>query len=85
MTDRPLMTCGHFANAHRTFQDGTPSRPSCVICLCDEVADSPSLEGRVAKCSYCQKSEPTTTRLAFLEYRPDHDTDRYYCGCRGWD
>jgi len=69
-----LMKCGHAPN-------GTDSKgnPVCVICIgftekARIVAEEPNLEGR-----------PSSTKLAFFEYRPDQPTDDYYCGCRGWN
>lgn len=28
---------------------------------------------------------PSSPDLPFFEHKPDRDTDRYYCGCFGWD
>ena len=28
---------------------------------------------------------PSATGLAFFEYRPGEEQDKFYCGCRGWD
>lgn len=81
-----LMKCGHSANA--TTQDGAPV---CVICLgivpgADEVDENPpDLEGRTARCVYCRKERPSAINLAFFEHLPEHDYDRYYCGCYGWN
>lgn len=54
MNDKPIMKCGHAANA---THDG---EPVCVICLGTGVGNAareintqaPSLEGRTARCSY---------------------------------
>ena len=50
------------------------------------------IEGRVAECTYCKKmlvsEEPPADGLGglpFFEHTPEYDTDRFYCGCRGWD
>lgn len=44
-----LMKCGHVAMAH-----DIKGNPYCIICDCKEVAEElPSLEGRMATCSYC--------------------------------
>ena len=83
---RPMMKCGHAANAVRS--DGSPG---CVICIgfhpgADVIDDeAPSLEGRRAICSDCSKTVPSGTHLAFFEHRPLLPTDDYYCGCHGWD
>jgi len=80
-----LMKCGHAPN-------GTDSKgnPVCVICIgftekARIVAEEPNLEGRTARCTYCGQERPSSTKLAFFEYRPDQPTDDYYCGCRGWN
>jgi len=33
----------------------------------------------------CQCEEPSSTELAFFEYRPDQPFDMFYCGCCGWN
>lgn len=83
--DKPMMGCGHAANARTHTGD-----PVCVICYgimagATEVVPSPNLEGRVARCSDCKSEVPSGLALAFFEYRPDNDSDRFYCGCRGWN
>jgi hypothetical protein len=84
---KPLMKCGHAANATRS--DG---KEVCVICFgindgYDQVADAPDLTGRTAKCAYltCKSRQPSSTDLAFFEHKPEKAEDVYYCGCRGWD
>lgn len=75
-----MMECGHSANA---TCDG---KPACAICSCYKIAESsPDLTGRKAKCPYCKKTVTSNTDLPFFEYRPGHECDSYYCGCRGWD
>lgn len=82
---KPLMACGHSANA---THDG---KPACAICCnikegWDKIAEQqPKLKGRMARCSYCESTEPSNTNLAFFKYRPDKEFDGYYCGCRGWN
>lgn len=66
-TEKPMMLCGHAANA--TNGEG---KPSCAICAgihagADMVAETPNLEGRLAKCG-CGRTEPSSTKLAFFEY-----------------
>ena len=62
-----LMKCGCRANA----TDG--NRPCCAVHagltpLAYEIAETPNLEGRMARC-YCGKEEPSSLSLAFFEYR----------------
>ena len=82
------MKCGHAANAI-TNKDGK-ELPCCAICCGlqngnEEVDDNaPSLEGRFATCGGHSKVS-SSTELAFFRYLPNQETDRYYCGCHGWD
>lgn len=87
----PLLVCGHATNA--TTSEG---KPACAICDCTTVAAKPDLTGRLAFCSYSRgrggslppehrTGVPSSTDLAFFEYQPDKEHDRYYCGCLGWD
>lgn len=77
---RPLMECGHIANSTKE------GKPSCGICLCYEVAnEEPYLEGRMAECMECGKEKPSQKSLPLFAYRPKFPTDKYYCGCQGWD
>lgn len=84
-----LMKCGHVANA--TDKDGNPV---CVICApgVNGVTvkriiehEMSGLEGRNARCSWCSHITKSRWTLPFFEYRPDKETDSYYCGCGGWD
>lgn len=79
-----LMKCGHIANAF-THDD----KPACAICLCTDVVrecrGKDGLDGREMVCPYCMKKEPSSWGAPFFEYRPNKDTDSFYCGCRGWD
>ena len=89
----PMMKCGHAANA-TTERDGK-TIPVCVICIgitpgADEIAETPSLEGRFAQCSYRYKDKPhglvpSSTELAFFTHKPNEQYDQYYCGCYRWD
>ena len=92
----PLMACGHTANS-TTERDGVKI-PVCVICAgivdgYDVVVElMPSLEGRMALCGYKTRKDgsthtpiPSAWGLAFFEYRPDQELDKFYCGCWGWD
>jgi hypothetical protein len=70
MNPKPMMMCGHAANAI-TSND----LPCCVICAPDpksmKVSEyAPNLEGRMARCS-CKKLESSSTTLAFFEFRGD--------------
>ena len=82
---QPMMRCGHAANA---VKDGLPV---CVICYgivagADEIdTNPPDLTGRVARCTSCGRTAPSSTALAFFEHRPTSDLDSFYDGCRGWD
>lgn len=80
-----LMKCGHVSNA--ITGEGNPA---CAICGCQnidrEVSNTEGLEGRFAVCDECRKTKvPSRWGLPFFEYRPDRDTDKFYCGCWGWD
>lgn len=87
--NKPLMKCGHTANA-TTVVDGVEI-PCCAICagIVDgayEIDDNaPSLEGRTAKCSYCDREVPSDYNLPFFEHKPNCKHDSYYCGCMGWN
>ena len=81
MENKPLMACGHVANA--VTYDG---KPCCVICGCYTVALTEcDLAGRKAKCSCCGKVVDSKESLPFFEYRPEKEYDSFYCGCWGWD
>ena len=57
-----LMKCGHVAMA----QD-IKGNPYCIICDCKEVAEElPSLEGRMATCSYCGHERKSSYDLPFF-------------------
>ena len=84
-----LMKCGHIAQA--TDFEG---KPVCAICApydkgvtVDKVIkdEKDGLEGRKARCSWCGHTTESRWNLPFFEYRPDKDTDSFYCGCGGWD
>lgn len=81
---KPLMKCGHTANAERS------GKPVCLICCgikdgADKLAEEPDLTNRQARCSYCNKTQQSSINLPFFEHRPDNTEDKYYCGCGGWD
>ncbi len=80
-----MMKCGHAANA--TTAD---NKPVCVICIgivagADQIEEKPpDLNNRFAECE-CKNKRKSSLELAFFEYRPNKETDSFYCGCRGWD
>lgn len=82
----PLMQCGCVA------QGLMGDKPVCVVHALIipeamlEATEQPDLTGRKASCGLnCKKIVDSSFDLAFFEYRPDKETDLYYCGCRGWD
>lgn len=80
-----MMKCGHAANA--VDRSG---KPTCAICIginegATTVAPDPDLADRNAKCIYCSKTKPSSTKLAFFEHRSQSETDSFYCGCYGWN
>lgn len=55
MTERVMMKCGCAAQGVMTARGGVkfdPPIPSCVIHDCIEIAETPNLTGRIAKCAY---------------------------------
>lgn len=76
----PLMKCGHTANGITTN-----NMPICAICNCFEVANTPDLKNRMAKCIDCDKKRPSDEKLPFFQYCPEMEYDSFYCGCVGWD
>lgn len=89
---KPMMACGHSANAVRVMSDGSRV-PSCAICVGTNddnlrVVEAPDLTGRRARCGYfrsCGSEQPASVDLWFFEHRPDREYDEYYCACRGTD
>ena len=82
-----IMRCGHSANSTKQIAVDDEI-PYCVICDCDEIVgevDNFTLQGRKAKCSYCDKIVDSDFGLPFFENRPTKEYDSYYCGCEGWD
>lgn len=92
---KPMMKCGHAANATR----GVDNTPCCVICApkpeAYEIVSSPDLTGRQSKCSYKHDHTkkrgnyphitPSSQDLPFFAHHPDKEFDEHYCGCMGWD
>lgn len=80
-----LMKCGHSAQGRKGN-----GRPVCVICYgldpgADQVADSPDLSSRDARCYYCKRVTKSNVELPFFTYQPEDPLDDYYCGCHGWN
>ena len=80
-----IMACGCAAQGTKTVAE---QDVACgVVHNCTFTADvQPDLTGRKAVCNY-RGHRPTDSRftLAYFAYRPDQETDEYYCGCYGWD
>lgn len=82
-----LLKCGCAAHAERVMPDGSRV-PSCITHSCIEPAEiQPDLRGRKAKCCYgCRNTiVDSDLNLAFFEFKPGSEFDKYYCGCFGWD
>ena len=84
MNQKPMMKCGHRANATSDGKD------CCVICAGinkghDEIAEEPDLSKRNCKCSSCGKIVPSINAMAFFKHKPDNEFDEHYDGCGGWD
>lgn len=85
----PMMMCGCSSNA-TVVRDGK-SVPCCAVCAgiregWDKVnPDPPKLDKRQAECAYCNTRVVSNPHLAFFEYKPTEQYDKFYCGCRGWD
>lgn len=80
--------CNHTDNG--IVNVGGKKLPCCVICACSQVKmeiknEYDGLENRTAKCDGCGKKVKSNWDLAFFEYCPNEEYDRYYCGCYGWD
>lgn len=90
-TLKPMMACGHRANGEELTDDGPIA--CCVICAHRDRTDyrtvaenPPDLSERKARCGSCRTlASSENPALAFFSYRPDHEFDSFYCGCRGWD
>lgn len=86
MSEKPMMECGHVANAI----DARTGEPCCVIC--NEFRTkivSNNFSERKAICMGCKHGKANTVEssmdLPFFQHRPDEEYDSYYCGCWGWD
>jgi hypothetical protein len=94
MKNKPMMKCGHTANAVTA-----DNQPACAICNCTEISEQEiDLTGRKARCVYygktfthqgrtvtCTSENKSSTSLPFFKHKPESEFDEYYCGCWGWD
>lgn len=74
MSSKPMMKCGHAANAVCSSLNGVkydPPIPSCVICDCHELVPAPDLTGRKAVCSY-RNCKQTMLRKHGRNDKPDY-------------
>lgn len=89
-TVKPLMECGHTANA--VTQEGAP------VCIIDAgivpgaytvAASEPDLTGRMMTCNghrgSAPREVPSRAQAAFFKHQPDNECDSFYCGCWGWN
>lgn len=92
--EKPLMMCGHTANATHKIPNndntGYLNVHCCVICAgvrkgYNIVKEKPDITGRKSLCSSCGKTTDSKWGLPFFEYRPNDEQDRHYDGCHGWD
>lgn len=73
-----MMRCGHAANAVCHKKAGvtySPPVPSCAICACIEKAETPDLDGRIARCAYSAR-----TGKCPQNYRDGYG-NRHQCDC----
>ena len=74
-----ILQCGHMSLSD--------SDPYCAIRYDTEYNDcmfresEPDLTLRVAQCVSCNTKTRSNLHLNMFEYRPDQETDLYYCGC----
>src|SRR3990167_10586181 len=81
MTTDPVMLKWGCA-PHARKKVGDQWVPSCVVHNCIEQIDSPTLDGRTARCG-CGKTRPSSLDLAFFEYMGDGSptaTEKCKCG-----
>jgi hypothetical protein len=80
-----MMKCGHAANAIRMASGSVKHDPPldcCTICDCIEIVETPDLTGRVARCCNADSERPSSTDLAFFEYRgPGSKRSMEQCEC----
>lgn len=80
---RPVMKCGHVANAT------CEGKPCCIICMPNKDAfivmeEESNYDGRSARCTECGKIVNSNENLAFFKHTSS-EFDEYYCGCKGWN
>ena len=83
---KPMMACGHRANASVTDHASGYSGPGCAICAgrleAVTVAGEPDLAGRIAQCSCGRTQLSAAGGLAFFEYRgPGSEAAELHCVC----
>lgn len=82
---RKLMMCGCLS----TGVDAK-GRPVCASHVGIEPGaevvneNPPNLDGRRAKCRYCENIRPSGFNLPYFRWNPEGE-DEWYCGCRGWN
>lgn len=82
--DKILLECGCVASSLRKINGN--KIPCCGIHSCTAPAkEMPSLDNRMAECSYGCGPIKSSYNLAFFRYKPDKEYDEYFCGCIGWD
>ena len=79
------MKCGHVVDKEHIKYDLC----NCTTILREVQTDIDGLEGRKARCYQHKGGNPPLVQsrwnLPFFNYRPDKETDEYYCGCWGWE
>lgn len=76
-----IMKCGCSANARNGYKQDCCSLHGTT----EAMIPQPDLTGRVMKCGYCKKEEPSNSNGAFFIYKIGQEKDEFYCGCGGWD
>lgn len=78
-----IMKCGCGATGY-IIKNGEKIK-ACLIHGCTEEKEV-QLDGRFAICNYGNHAKiASNDKLAFFEFRPYEEFDRYYCGCYGYD
>ena len=74
-----ILTCGCAAYARNE-----QGQECCTLHANTEFMEV-DLTGRIAKCDMCSNTQKSSENLAFFKYKPNSNTDSYYCGCWGWN
>lgn len=80
MTTKPMMKCGHAANAESTAPDGKRV-PSCAICGVIAQLVTPVLEGRSAQCAYFGKKHKQAGLRGGCECQKCRERPDHICRC----